>query len=154
MNKGLVVGILILLGLTLVGGVLWARRRVSVGGGSSMPTVEPTEVMMPKEETAGAGREDDVVAGGTREFVVVGSNFKFDVKEMRVKKGDTVRVIFRSAGGTHDWVVDEFDVRTSQLGEEEEEEIEFVADKAGTFEYYCSVGNHRAMGMVGKLVVE
>jgi plastocyanin len=29
-----------------------------------------------------------------------------------------------------------------------------VADKKGTFEYYCSVGQHRALGMKGKLVVE
>ena len=34
------------------------------------------------------------------------------------------------------------------------DEVEFVVDKAGTFEYYCSVGNHRQMGMVGKLIVE
>jgi nitrite reductase (NO-forming) len=32
--------------------------------------------------------------------------------------------------------------------------VEFVADKTGTFEYYCSVGAHRAMGMTGSLVVE
>jgi len=32
--------------------------------------------------------------------------------------------------------------------------VTFVADKTGTFEYYCSVGNHRAQGMVGKLIVE
>lgn len=32
--------------------------------------------------------------------------------------------------------------------------VTFVADTLGTFEYYCSVGNHRAQGMVGNLVVE
>jgi plastocyanin len=32
--------------------------------------------------------------------------------------------------------------------------IEFVANKKGKFEYYCSVGEHRAMGMKGNLVVE
>ena len=36
----------------------------------------------------------------------------------------------------------------------ETDSIEFVADKVGTFEYYCSVGQHRSMGMVGKLTVE
>src|SRR3990167_9256749 len=32
--------------------------------------------------------------------------------------------------------------------------VEFTADKAGGFEYYCSVGTHRAMGMVGAFIVE
>jgi uncharacterized cupredoxin-like copper-binding protein len=32
--------------------------------------------------------------------------------------------------------------------------VQFVADKTGTFEFYCSVGNHRQMGMVGTLVVQ
>ena len=35
-----------------------------------------------------------------------------------------------------------------------EEVLEFTADKAGSFEYYCSVGEHKAMGMVGTLKVE
>lgn len=68
--------------------------------------------------------------------------------------GDTVRLTFKSSGGTHDLIIDELVVATNQIGDEEEEEVEFVADKAGTFEYYCSVANHRAMGMIGKLIVE
>ena len=54
----------------------------------------------------------------------------------------------------HDFMIDEFEVATNQIGDGEEEEMEFVADKIGTFEYYCSVGNHRAQGMKGKLIVE
>ena len=92
--------------------------------------------------------------GAVKEFVVEGSPFKFLLAEMRVKKGDTVRVTFKNIKGTHDWVLDEFDARTNQIGEGEEEEIEFTADKVGTFEYYCSVGDHRARGMAGELIVE
>src|SRR3989344_1215673 len=95
-----------------------------------------------------------VVVGAVKEFTVEGSPFKFVPNVINVKKGDTVRVTFKNVTGTHDFVIDEFDVRTNQIGEGEEEEVEFIADKAGTFEYYCSVGNHRAMGMVGKLIVE
>ena len=73
---------------------------------------------------------------------------------MKVKKGDTVKIIFKNSEGFHDLVIDEFDVATNQIGAEEEDEVEFVADKAGTYEYYCSVGQHRKNGMVGKLVVE
>ena len=32
--------------------------------------------------------------------------------------------------------------------------VTFIADQEGSFEYYCSVGNHREEGMVGTLIVE
>jgi hypothetical protein len=41
-----------------------------------------------------------------------------------------------------------------QVGAGASDVVEFTADKAGTFEYYCSVGNHRAMGMKGTLTVK
>lgn len=90
----------------------------------------------------------------TKEFTVEGSPYMFSLKEMRVKKGDIVKVTFVNKEGMHDWVVDEFNARTKQLKAGESDTVTFVADTAGTFEYYCSVGTHRQMGMVGKLVVE
>jgi len=50
--------------------------------------------------------------------------------------------------------MNEFNARTKQIKAGETETIEFIADKVGSFEYYCSVGQHRQMGMVGTLVVE
>lgn len=88
-----------------------------------------------------------------KEFLVVGTSFKFSMNEIRVKKGDTVKIVFNSEQGFHDWVIDEFKARTKQLKAGESETIQFVADKVGTFEYYCSVGTHRASGMKGSLIV-
>lgn len=84
-------------------------------------------------------------------FDVIGTNFEFSIKEIRVKKGSTVQINFTSAEGLHDWVVDEFDAR-SERGNSSI--VIFEADKAGEFEYYCSVENHRALGMIGKLIIE
>lgn len=92
--------------------------------------------------------------GTTKTFTVTGSSFKFDPEEIHVKKGDSVKIVFKNAGGMHDLVFDDFNVRTQRLAAGQSETIEFVADKIGTFEYYCSVGNHRAMGMEGDLIVE
>ncbi len=89
-----------------------------------------------------------------RKFDIVGSNFAFDVKEIRVKKGDVVKLKLKSADGFHDIVINEFNVRSKQINTGADTDVVFTADKAGTFEYYCSVGNHRAMGMIGKLIVE
>jgi len=94
------------------------------------------------------------VSAQTREFAISASPYKFSVTEIRVKKGDTVKIVFKNEQGAHDWVVDEFNARTKVLQAGQTETIEFTADKTGTFEYYCSVMNHRQMGMVGKLIVE
>ncbi|MEX0877785.1 MAG: plastocyanin/azurin family copper-binding protein [Candidatus Spechtbacterales bacterium] len=87
-------------------------------------------------------------------FELEGNNFRFSKNEIRVNKGDTVRIVLTSADMPHNWVVDELGVRTDIVSPGEQDTIEFVAEKAGTFEYYCSVGNHRALGMIGTLIVE
>jgi len=90
----------------------------------------------------------------TKSFTVVGTDFDFDLKEIKVKKGDKVKIIFKNSAGFHDWKIDEFNSATKKLQAGQEDTIEFIADKAGTFEYYCSVGSHRAKGMKGNLIVE
>lgn len=99
--------------------------------------------------------DDDVV-----EFTMGGENFKFtmdgeDNPDLVVNEGDNVRIVFVSTSGFHDWVVDEFDAATAQVRPEDGVTIvEFVADEAGEYEYYCSVGQHRANGMWGNFIVE
>jgi plastocyanin len=51
-------------------------------------------------------------------------------------------------------VIDELGVKSKILQDNESEVIEFVTNEKGVFEYYCSVGQHRQMGMVGNLIVE
>lgn len=77
----------------------------------------------------------------------------FSVKEIKVKKGDLVRVKVTNTKGNHDFTLDEFGIK-SETPLNQEVVIEFVADKTGTFEYYCSKPNHRAKGQWGKLIVE
>ncbi len=72
-----------------------------------------------------------------------------------ISQGSTVELTLCVTGGRHDWVVDEFDVATAQIGQDDEcSMVEFTADQTGEFEYYCSVGNHREEGMYGAIVVE
>ena len=88
------------------------------------------------------------------EFTVEGSPFKFVPSQLNVKQGDTVRITFKNIEGFHDFVLPEFDIATKQLAAGNEETVEFTAEKAGEFEFYCSVANNRDMGMSGTLVVE
>ena len=71
-----------------------------------------------------------------------------------VKKGDIVKITFVSADGSHDWVLDAFDARTPIINSGKSAVVEFVASQSGQFEFYCSVGSHRQLGMVGTLVVQ
>jgi len=90
----------------------------------------------------------------TKTFTLTSKNFSFSQTEIRVKKGDKVKIVLQVQEGFHDWVIDEFNAKTSQVAAPNTTQVEFTADQAGTFEYYCSVGQHRQMGMVGKLIVE
>ena len=88
-----------------------------------------------------------------KEFTVSGKNFSFTPSLITVKKGDKVKITFQNSSGFHDFVIDEYGVAAKQAQSPATEVIEFTADKAGSFEYYCSVGSHRAQGMKGTLVV-
>jgi plastocyanin len=88
------------------------------------------------------------------EVTVTARNFSYSMPEIRVQKGEKVRLTLNVEQGMHDWGVDEFGARTKVIQTGQTDTIEFVADRTGNFEYYCSVGTHRAMGMVGKLIVE
>lgn len=98
--------------------------------------------------------KDSMMKSETKTFNITGHNFAFSSSEIRVKKGDTAKINFESTGGFHDFSVDGYNVKTQQVNPGTPTSVEFVADKAGTFEFFCSVGSHRAMGMSGKLIVE
>src|SRR3989338_10521086 len=87
-------------------------------------------------------------------FNLSARNFAFSQTEILVKKGDKVKVVLTSADGFHDWAIDEFNAKTERVNTGATTEVEFTADTAGSFQYYCSVGQHRQMGMVGTLIVE
>ena len=113
---------------------------------SSMMSSAPSMML----ESSESGAAEDSI----KEFTVTGSNFKFSQPEIRVKEGDVVRITFKNESGHHDFVIDEFNVATEQTNGPTEEIVTFVADKTGTFEYYCSVLGHKQLGMKGKLIVE
>jgi cytochrome c oxidase subunit 2 len=92
--------------------------------------------------------------GAVKEFTITGQNFSFAPAVITVKKGDKVKITFKNAEGFHDFKIDEFNVATKQIQGGGEDTVEFTADKTGTFEYYCSVGKHRQMGMKGQLIVQ
>ncbi len=137
----------ILLVIAVLGGGYYA-----LSGKKSDSMAPATDSMMEKApESTGAVMQ----VGEVKEFAVDSFEMGFSLKTLTVKKGDTVKITLTNSGKyTHDWVVDEFSARTKVIKNGETDSITFVADKTGSFEYYCSVMTHRQQGMVGKLIVE
>lgn len=133
--------------------ILLAAIVFIVGGGAYYIVTQSNGIQpaMVKEKETGS---TEMTMVNAQSFTVTASNFSYDVPEIRVKQGDTVAITFINSEGFHDFNLDEFNVKTQQLQAGQEETVSFMADKVGTFEYYCSVGQHRANGMVGKLIVE
>lgn len=143
--------VLIIIVLVIGGFLLFNNRSVApteLEVENNMPVpgseVEETEVI---EETA---EEEELLV---REFTVDTANFSFSPSNITVNQGETVKITVKNTQGFHDFRLDKFNVATKLLNESEEQTITFVADEKGTFEYYCSVGNHRDMGMVGSFTV-
>ena len=90
---------------------------------------------------------------------VTGENYKFmmdgkENPEIKVKVGEKIKIEFTSTEGFHDFVIDELEAKTDKVNSGGSTSVEFVANQAGTFSYYCSVGKHRDFGMEGTFIVE
>ncbi len=89
-----------------------------------------------------------------RTINIEAGSFYYNPKEIRAKKGETLKIVMTSKDMMHDFVIDDLNVKLPITKAGDTNEVTFTVDKAGTFEYYCGVGNHRKMGQVGKLIVE
>lgn len=90
---------------------------------------------------------------GIKEFTMTASQWKFEPNEIIVNEGDKVRLSVTSIDVAHglsipDYGIDEY------LSPGQTVNIEFIADRKGTFPFACSVScgvGHSGMG--GKLIV-
>lgn len=157
LNKGnSFILVLVVFAVLMGGGILYYKGAKSQKDALEAPLV-PSSVDTTASDGAPVeiGAEDTMMeAAPLKEFTVDGKNFEFSVKEIRVTKGDFVRINFTSTNGMHDLRIDDYEVGTDVVDTGKSSFVEFMAEKAGTFEFYCSVGSHRQMGMVGELFVE
>ena len=92
---------------------------------------------------------------GFRQVIVEGKEFSFSPSSLYVSKGERIRLTFKNVGNSlHDFVIDELGVSTKKISAGESTTIDFVADKEGIFKFYCSIGNHRSLGMEGQIDVK
>jgi cytochrome c oxidase subunit 2 len=88
--------------------------------------------------------------GETKSFTINAKNWSFDPGEIRVSKGDTVEIKLVNDEGFHEVEIKGYGKTIKGDGT-----VKFTADKAGEFEFICSVfcgTGHN--DMKGKLIVE
>lgn len=90
----------------------------------------------------------------TENFTITGSNFKFIPDTLNVSKGDRIQITFKDLDGPHNLTLPDFHTSTNTLKAGQQEVIEFVANKTGSFPFYCSYGHHKEFGMTGKIIVK
>ena len=157
-NKTLVLTIIIVAAALLIGSLVYffafpktSPQQAGVTESEEV-IVEPTiSAMLEKEIT----EEETTMEDEAVEVQVEAFEYGFTPKTITVNEGDKVRIVLTNTGRMiHNFVVDEFGVETKTIPAGQTDTVEFVAGSAGTYEFYCSVSNHRALGMVGTLVVQ
>jgi carboxymethylenebutenolidase len=85
-------------------------------------------------------------------------NFNYNQDNARnptiiINQGERVRIELTSKEGMHDLVIDGIG-KTERVNAGQTSSFEFTANGPGEHEYYCSVGNHRELGMRGRLLIQ
>ncbi len=152
LNPLLIVAVLIVLagaGLILIKSMRPANNTIS-NAESPTETFSPVQSANPSVQ----GTEGSTDNENIQTINVEAGSFYFKPNLITVKKGQKVKIILTSRDMMHDFFLDEFDVKSPITKEGETNTVEFTPDKTGQFEFYCSVGQHRKMGQVGKLIVQ
>lgn len=157
----IILPILLVLLLVIAGGIYYSNRNKAA---QTMASESPSPTAMtdatPIDLTTQPGTDSAMMASGSstgstsQEIIVTGTNYRFTPSTIRVKKGQLVKITFKNQAGIHDLTIPGLNVSTKQISGGASETVTFTPAKAGSFEFYCSVSNHRQMGMTGTLVVE
>ena len=153
----LVVILLVIAAVASIGAFLYSKRTVSTG----LPTIaDNTFSIAPNknsaQQTPSTGEITISNTNPTREIVVEASEYKFTPSTVTIKKGESVKITLKNAGAMpHDWFVENMggaSIDMTSAGSTNS--IVIKASQTGTFTTYCSIGSHRKLGMVGKLIVQ
>ena len=97
---------------------------------------------------------NDLFNGNVKEFKLTAKQFAFEPETIEVNKGDKVRLIVTSVDVAHGISIPEYKIN-ERLDVGNPVTIEFIADKDGSFDSFCSVfcGQGHSK-MRGKIVVK
>ena len=106
---------------------------------------------------AACGADDDTeepAAEGGEAVEIVGTDFAFDPKEVKVEAGESTFTFVNDGGTAHALEIEGGDVEEESETIGPGESTSLVLElAAGRYELYCPIANHRDLGMEGTLVV-
>jgi nitrite reductase (NO-forming) len=97
------------------------------------------------------------IAEGRMVFIGIGGSIDGKINpELILHQGERAQInLINGEGAEHDILVEFYGVRSNRvIVKGAGATVSFLADKVGTFSYFCSVAGHREAGMQGKVTVE
>ncbi|MFX3635217.1 MAG: cupredoxin domain-containing protein [Candidatus Pristimantibacillus sp.] len=85
-------------------------------------------------QSPATGGANNAGGGAEKDITVSATNFEFDQKDIKLNVGDTVNLTLKNVNGNHGLEIPDLDVNIMN-GETKT----FTVDKAGTYEYHCSI---------------
>lgn len=132
-----IIGILVVLVLIFSPGLLNSKKDTK-----SLPTQ--------KEQSSPTPAPTEVANG---EIIIEAGSFYYKPNLITVKKGEKVKLTLSSVSMMHDFNIDELGVKVPITKSGSTSTVEFTPSVVGEFEFYCSVGQHRQNGQIGKFIV-
>jgi len=125
----------------------------------SQPSSTPTT-----STSAGGHLHGGMNMSGGHDMYVIASDlaanpsyaWRFDHETYTFPLNAHINVTLSNANGNqyeHALVIDEFSVHLGPIEQSKAANASFHASKAGSFKFYCDVGNHRTLGMEGTLTI-
>ena len=119
------------------------------GSGSSAATTSTTASSATSSSADSSGSADSGSASETEALKATETNFKIKLDEDHVKAGSYTITVVNDGEATHDLAVEQNGTtvaRSDSIGPGEKTTLK-VDLTPGQYVFFCSIGNHRAMGM-------
>ncbi len=131
---------------------------IIAGVGTYFLLFDEEEASPPNETTVNNEREEDTDLSDTLEvdYTINMTNYRYSPSVLTATAGDSLVIRLVAVEGMHDFVIDSLDIssRVITAGGEEIITIEIPEDAANQeIIFYCSVENHRELGMEGIIQV-
>jgi plastocyanin len=121
------------------------------GGGSDNASSSTTQPAATSSSAASSASASSDSGGSSQAGVLTATetNFKISLNEDHLKAGSYTITVVNDGQATHNLVVEENGTKkatSASIGPGEKTTLKVDLD-AGQYVFYCSIGNHRAMGM-------
>ncbi len=98
--------------------------------------------------------EEEELSGEVREISISLNEFSLTPSSIQIKEGENIRLVVQNIGQfPHDLVIEGLALNTPLLSPGESAVLDFGVPVAGSYTFYCSVGDHQERGMEGILQV-